>query len=167
MTKIGRYTFYLRYVFRHKWHVARHCFKHGIYLRGLTHDLSKFLPSEFFPYIRYWTKYGEKRLKDRHYPVPDDVMQPYKKAVRLHKQRNDHHPEYWLHETPNGELESIDMNEDAIMEMICDWEAFFTMFPGRKGAVEGYHEFSHKRDFSPRTRERLETLLRTLDLMEN
>ena len=96
MTGIGRYIFYLRYVFGHKWHVARHCFKHGIYFRGLIHDMSKFLPSEFFAYIHYWTKYGEKRLKDRSYPVPDDVMRPYKKAVRLHKQRNDHHPDYWL-----------------------------------------------------------------------
>ena len=164
MTGFGRYLFYLRYVFRHKWHVARHCFKHGIYWRGLTHDLSKFLPSEFFPYVRYWTTYGQEKLRDPNYPVPDEVLIPYKKAVRLHKERNDHHTEYWLRDTSDSK-KPMDMSDKAILEMICDWESFFTMFPGRKGAVKGYRQFF--RQISAKTRKRLEEYLRTLDLMEN
>ena len=32
----------------HKIMVARHCFKVGMYWQGLTHDLSKYSPSEFW-----------------------------------------------------------------------------------------------------------------------
>lgn len=31
----------------HKWLVMKHCFRLGLYWRGLTHDLSKYMPSEF------------------------------------------------------------------------------------------------------------------------
>lgn len=35
----------------HKWLVMKHCFRLGLYWRGLTHDLSKYMPSEF-AYVR-------------------------------------------------------------------------------------------------------------------
>ena len=39
---------------QHKCCVGKYCFKTGLYWRGLTHDLSKFSPTEFFESIKYY-----------------------------------------------------------------------------------------------------------------
>ena len=51
------YYKYLQYVIKHKYYVMIECFKVGLYWRGLVHDMSKFRPSEFIPYARYF--YGD------------------------------------------------------------------------------------------------------------
>jgi len=55
------YIQYLDYLLRHKWYVTLECFREGLYWQGLTHDLSKFLPSEFIPYANYF--YGKGKVK--------------------------------------------------------------------------------------------------------
>ena len=45
---------YLKYVLRHKWYVLIECVRLGIIWQGLWHDWHKFLPSEWFPYARYF-----------------------------------------------------------------------------------------------------------------
>ena len=55
---MNKYFKYFHYIIRHKWFVFLECYKEGIIWRGITHDLSKFLPSEFFPYANHF--YGEK-----------------------------------------------------------------------------------------------------------
>ena len=44
------YYEYLKYVLEHKKNVFKTCRKRGLKLHALTHDLSKFSPSEFIPY---------------------------------------------------------------------------------------------------------------------
>ena len=94
---------YLSYVLRHKWYVFVECCKLGTPLRGILHDLSKFLPSEWFPYARHF--YGNL-------PNWDDVKRicptyQYKNTKQgnkdlfdiawlLHQKRNKHHWQYWL-----------------------------------------------------------------------
>lgn len=53
---------YLGYLLRHKWYVGIECFKRGLYWRGIKHDWSKFLPSEFVPYANYF--YGQPKIGD-------------------------------------------------------------------------------------------------------
>ena len=48
------YWKYFKYVIRHKLFVFIECYKLGKIWRGITHDLSKFLPDEFIPYSRYF-----------------------------------------------------------------------------------------------------------------
>jgi len=44
---------YLKYLIRHKWFVFRAGLKLKVSIwRLLIHDWTKFLPSEFFPYLR-------------------------------------------------------------------------------------------------------------------
>ena len=38
---------------RHRWKVCSHCFRVGLYWRGLTHDLSKYSPTEFWTGAKY------------------------------------------------------------------------------------------------------------------
>ena len=44
---------HLKTVTKHRWLVMVHCFRVGLIWQGLTHDLSKFSPSEFLIGIRY------------------------------------------------------------------------------------------------------------------
>jgi hypothetical protein len=62
---------YLSYVVRHKFFVAVECIAAGLWARGILHDLSKFLPSEFFPYANYF--YGRKVRDSSGYYKPTDT----------------------------------------------------------------------------------------------
>jgi len=81
---------YLKYVLRHKWFVFIECFRLGIPWRGLVHDLSKFRPSEWFPYVEKFYG-GWKDINSSH-----PVNQAFDKAWLLHQKRNPHHWQYWL-----------------------------------------------------------------------
>jgi len=60
--------------------------------RGLTHDLSKFRPSEFLPFARY--HYGPSLLKDS--PEAIARFQAFQRAWHWHIARNRHHWEHWV-----------------------------------------------------------------------
>ena len=51
---MNRFFGHLSTVCRHKWFVAKYCFRAGLYWQGITHDLSKFSPTEFLPGVRYF-----------------------------------------------------------------------------------------------------------------
>ena len=38
----------------HRWRVLQGCFRIGLYRQGLTHDLSKYSPTEFWTGARYY-----------------------------------------------------------------------------------------------------------------
>jgi hypothetical protein len=42
----------LLYILDHKVNVLIECWKEGLYIQGITHDLSKFSPKEFFSYAK-------------------------------------------------------------------------------------------------------------------
>ena len=41
-------------IHHHKMLVMRYCFRCGLYWQGLTHDLSKLSPVEFWAGAKYW-----------------------------------------------------------------------------------------------------------------
>lgn len=45
---------HFRTITKHRHAVIRHCFRAGIPLQGLLHDLSKYSPTEFIPGARFW-----------------------------------------------------------------------------------------------------------------
>jgi hypothetical protein len=96
------YWKYLKYVLKHKWFVFVECCKLGIPLRGLLHDLSKFLPSEFIPYARYfYGNYPETLTvyeKTYHWKMKNKaaIKDDFDLAWLKHQKRNKHHWQYWL-----------------------------------------------------------------------
>jgi len=122
---------YLSYVVRHKWHVMIACFRLGIFWRGLTHDLSKFLPGEWFPYVASF--YGPKypRLLDIHGDERNAALSSgcYKERVRdrfdlawlRHQRRNDHHWQWWVLLNDNDGQYALPMSDRARREMLADW----------------------------------------------
>jgi hypothetical protein len=100
------------YVLEHKKNVFKTCWKRKLYKHAITHDLSKFSPSEFLPYARYF------------YISKEDFKEEFEKAWEHHYKNNPHHWEYWLDE--NGEPKPIP--EKILWQMIADWEGMALKF---------------------------------------
>ena len=115
---------YLSYVLRHKWFVFQGCLQRGLLWRGLVHDLSKFLPSEWFPYVEHF--YGIKRKpwrdKTGYYKPTDTGDLDFDQAWLFHQHRNDHHWQFWcLTEDDTGKAICLPMPHKAVLEMVSDW----------------------------------------------
>lgn len=134
------YLEYLKYVLEHKKNVFKCCFKKGkekwrsgekdtaidLFIHAFTHDMSKFKPSEFIPYAKWF--YGKCcSPEDPKIMIPIKLAtgcnQKYKRdfevAWKLHYTCNKHHWNYWENQT---------MPYKYILQMICDWEAMGMKF---------------------------------------
>ncbi len=120
-----KYIKYLNYLLRHKWFVAEACFKHKLYWLGITHDLSKFYPSEFIPYANHF--YGGKRGINEgrdetgYYKPTDTGDDDFDFAWLLHQKRNKHHWQWWILPEDEGGLKILEIKYPYNVEMLCDW----------------------------------------------
>ena len=135
------YLKYLKYVIRHKWFVFVECCKAGIIWRGVVHDLSKFLPSEFFPYAEYF--YGDKTLEKecddfRYWNLKDEKEKPFDKAWLMHQHRNPHHWQFWLLQEDDGPRKNIPIPLKYLKEMLCDWRGAGRAINGKDNTLEWY-----------------------------
>lgn len=116
---------YLFYLLRHKWYVLVESLKEGIPWRGFMHDMSKFLPSEWFPYVNYF--YGGdsdiKRGRDEtgYYKPTDTGDKAFDFAWLLHQKRNRHHWQWWILPEDEGGVKILEIQKQYLKEMICDW----------------------------------------------
>jgi hypothetical protein len=96
----------------------------GLWWRGLTHDLSKFRFSEWFPYAKYFYGTGVKPRRDStgYYKPTDTGDNRFDFAWLLHQKRNDHHWQWWVLPEDAGGLKVLEMSKQARLEMICDWK---------------------------------------------
>ena len=150
---------FILYILRHKRLVARQCFSRGLYRRGLVHDLSKLLPDEFLPYARYWSEWGWRKVREPELKIPSKVLKEFRLSVISHKKRNSHHLEHWMRPDINDQSVPVDMDNDAIVEMVCDWEAMGEMYRGNGSARKWYEMYGDRMIMTDATRQRLETIL--------
>lgn len=119
---IRKYSWYL---FKHRTFTMIECFKEGLIWRGLTHDLSKLRPSEFFPYAYFFYK-DKKPKRDRtgYYKPYDTGDMDFELAWLKHCRRNDHHWQWHALVLDGGDRNQVicyPMSDKAWREMICDW----------------------------------------------
>lgn len=114
-----KYMQYLKYVLKHKKEVFRQCVKRKMFWHAITHDLSKFRPSEFFAYAEKF--YGRKPNPKKMTSV---VEAKFEAAWLHHKNRNKHHWNYWV----DGHGKPIPMPRKYVKQLICDWEAMGAVF---------------------------------------
>ena len=114
-----QYIQYMKYLLKHKWYVTIECFREGLYWRGLVHDMSKFLPSEFIPYANFF--YTKRRESSGYYKPTDTGDKKFDFAWLLHQKRNKHHWQWWVLPEDDGGLKVLCMESTYITEMICDW----------------------------------------------
>lgn len=89
MNTIKKFFGHTKTVLKHKFEVAKICFKFGLYWQGIIHDLSKFSPTEFIPSVKYYSGVRspiEAEKEDKGYSM----------AWLHHKSRNKHHFWYWV-----------------------------------------------------------------------
>ncbi len=148
-------------VHRHRALVRKYCFRLGLYWQGLTHDLSKYSPTEFWAGAKYFQ--GDRS--------PNDAQRRacgYSAAWMHHKGRNRHHFEYWTdYGGPGKGIVGIEMPKKYVAEMFCDRLAASKIYRGkdfRPGDPydffmrgQGYHLLLH-----PATAALLQEILRFL-----
>lgn len=150
-----RHWAYLSYVLRHKWFVLQACQRTGASLwRGLLHDWSKFLPSEWFGYVRCFYK-------------PDGTKQYIEAELTIpwwnHQRRNPHHWQFWLITWDRGETTPLVMPDKFVREMVADWIGAGRVIVGKTSDVKAWYEKSKgKMILHPDTRALVEQLLSEL-----
>ncbi len=99
---------HLRTITEHKLLVMKLCFSVGLYRQGLTHDLSKYLPTELIEGFRYY----EDGKSSPNNAARADLG--HSEAWMHHKGRNRHHYEYWTdyRQPVKGRLSAADKTEE-------------------------------------------------------
>lgn len=156
---------HLRTINHHRKLVRQGCFRVGLYWQGLTHDLSKYSPSEFWVGAKYYQGTRSPNNAERE-------AIGYSSAWLHHKGRNKHHYEYWLDYPIRVGSEwfvPCPMPDKYIVEMIMDRIAACKTYQGENytqtSALEYYEKGNtseRKVPLHPYTKEKLEFFLHML-----
>ena len=151
---------HFRTVCRHRALVRQGCFRIGLYRQGLTHDLSKFSPTEFLRGVHYYQGNRSPNAAERE-------EQGYSLSWMHHKGRNRHHYEYWTDLNPISQrYEPVPMPRRYLAEMVMDRRAACMTYQGaayRDASPLEYLEKSRERLLMhPETLRQLEYLLTML-----
>ena len=118
-----QYWSHFKYTMIHKWYVLLECHKRGILWRGIKHDMSKFLPSEFSAYANFFF-YADGTRRDPDNPPLSRQVAAFDRAWVHHANWNDHHWNYWAeapHNSVNRDVrEAVIMSIPAMKEMVAD-----------------------------------------------
>ena len=157
---------HLKTINRHRHLVMKSCFKVGLYLQGLTHDLSKYTPVEFLNGCRYYQggvqspNNGERDAKG------------YSEAWMHHKGRNRHHLEYWNdyrkdYKPGMDPVGPVPMPRRYVAEMLMDRIAASKNYMKerytRHEPLKYYLHGKGRMLLHPQTAKELERMLRILD----
>lgn len=157
MCLIQRFLGHLRTVHKHRAMVRKLCFKCGLYWQGLTHDLSKYSPVEFWNGVKYYTGTASPHVGER-------KDKGYSEAWPHHHNRNKHHGEYWWDIDSNGKSCPMPMPYVYALEMICDRVAASMIYLGDKytdaSPLEYYENHKEENQFHESTRDFLEAMLK-------
>ena len=108
---------HFRTVTHHRRLVRRYCFRLGLYRQGLTHDLSKYSPAEFWRGAKYYQGFRSPNDAERR-------ATGISSAWLHHKGRNRHHFEYWVDYCRREDgllyMGGCEMPLRYVAEMFCD-----------------------------------------------
>ncbi len=142
------YFKYLKYLINHKYNVCKNCFKQGLYLQGLTHDLDKLLPTRFKAYAKYF--YGEKT---------EEIVDNFEISRLQHINSSKHHWQYWILVTDKA-ITPYPMPEKYVIEMLADWKAVND--DDHILTRHWYYSARNNMSLHPVTKYRIESLLQSL-----
>ena len=136
------------------------CFRVGLYRQGLTHDLSKYSPTEFLVGAKYYQG-------DRSPNGAEREAKGYSEAWMHHKGRNRHHYEYWTDMSrQTRQYESVPMPRKYLVEMVMDRRAACMVYQGEQytdGSALAYFDASREKSLMhEQTRQELGYILTML-----
>ena len=144
----------------HRFVVRGACFRMGLIWQGLTHDLSKYSPTEFFQGARYYQGTRSPNAAER-----ED--KGYSEAWMHHKGRNRHHFEYWTDmNMKTKDYEPLPMPRKYLVEMVMDRRAACMTYQGKNyrddSALIYFNRGLEKDKMHSQTREELQYILTML-----
>lgn len=123
---------------QHRNLVCRYCFRLGLYAQGLTHDLSKYAPVEFWRGAKYYQGFRSPNDAERR-------LNGVSLAWLHHKGRNRHHFEYWIDYCINPDdtvyMSGCKMPLKYVAEMFCDRIAASRIYLGSKYTNAAPYEY--------------------------
>ena len=151
---------HLKTITHHRLLVMQGCFRVGLYWQGLTHDLSKYTPTEFRVGARYYQGNKSPNGAERR-------ELGYSTAWIHHKGRNPHHFEYWTDlNRETNRYESVPMPRRYLVEMIMDRRAACMTYQGAAytdaSALEYFTGSLERKLMHPRLERELQYLLTML-----
>lgn len=174
---------YLHYILRHKWYVFLACWKsawsddtdsisESIHLvwRGLIHDWSKLLPSEWFPYVEKfygpkWTGHKYMRMDKHGLPtgiwesVAGRVDSNFDLAWLHHQKLNPHHWQYWILNQDSGKTKLMNIPRIFILEMVADWRGAGMAIHGKDDVLGWYSKIRENQQMSLHSRYQVDRLV--------
>ena len=146
----------------HRLRVMRYCFRVGLYWQGLTHDLSKYSPTEFSKGRKYWQ--GDQSPNNAERRDTGASL-----SWLHHKGRNKHHFEYWIDYGIDCDtvIKGVPIPRKYVAEMVMDRISASQTYLGKKYTDQAPYEYYRKgKDklwfVHDQTKEQLELLLRML-----
>ena len=145
---------------KHRTLVMIGCFRVGLIWQGLTHDLSKYSPTEFLVGAKYFQGNRSPNAAERE-------EKGYSESWMHHKGRNRHHYEYWTDiSSRTRQYEPIPMPRKYLVEMVMDRRAACLTYEGKTytdAAALNYFSKSMERErMHPQTRQELGYVLEML-----
>lgn len=153
---------YFRYILRHKWFVFLECCKLGIPLLGIIHDWSKFLSSEWFPYVHsFYNPDGSPRhVRDEtEYYDPHKIGLEFDRAWLHHQHWNRHHWQHWMLVQDEDEDKLLEMPDKYRREMLADWRGAGRATTGKDNTAGWYEKNRDKVQLHPQTKRWIEDQL--------
>lgn len=152
---------HIKTIQKHRHEVLKNCFKSGILIQGLFHDLSKYSPTEFFVGVTHYQGNRSPNEGER-----EDYG--FSKAWMHHKGRNKHHFEYWTdYDTVTKKLSPVRMPKKYVIEMFCDRVAASKVYSGENyndsSPLNYYMKGKSRRLLHEKTAEEIERLLVMLE----
>ena len=116
---------HFRTITSHRHKVMQGCVRVGLYWQGLTHDLSKYSPTEFWQGAKYWEGVRSPNAKARE-------VEGWSTAWMHHKGRNKHHYEYWTDlSVKTRQYEPVPMPPRYLVESVMDRIAACKTYRGK------------------------------------
>ncbi|MBU1621842.1 MAG: hypothetical protein KJ604_20490, partial [Gammaproteobacteria bacterium] len=143
----------------------------GIPFRGIVHDWSKFLPSEWGPYAEYF--YGGPHIKwsevgvygkTYHFELcwktcQEGAKESFNFSWLYHQHRNPHHWQYWVLREDDGNTFALPMPLKYRLELLADWHGAGIAITGKRNTREWYEKNKDKMLLHPETRAWIEATL--------
>ena len=125
-----------------------------LYQCEFKHDRSKYNANEYDAYDKYF--YGGNKSFE--------VVQEFNKAWLIHIHNNPHHWQHWvlLNDEPNEGEVILDMPDNYIIEMICDWWSFSWKTGNLYEIFDWYNKRKDYIKLSKPTREKVENILESI-----
>lgn len=151
---------HLKTITKHKLLVMDGCFKVGLIHQGLTHDLSKYSPIEFFTSAKNYQGIRSPIFAER-------AEKGYSEVWMHHKGRNPHHFEYWTDwNTETKQYEAKPMPRKYLVESIMDRRAASMVYMKKEytpdAALNYFLSHAESKLIHPKTHREMEYILRML-----